>query len=82
MHVSNIDEFITVVSELGFEVDSSFDSLQKYTDVSITGYGIYRTISFPVLVSSQDLSPADKYLCYHVIRLLQDISNICKKRSV
>lgn len=82
MRVSNLDEFITFVSELGFEVESSFDSFQNCTDVFITGYGISRMISFSVLRSSQDLSPAEKYLCYNVSCLLQDISIIAKKRGV
>lgn len=84
MRVSNLDEFIAFVSDLGFEVESSFDASQSYTDIFITGYGVSRMISFPVLRSSQDLSPADKYLCYEVSCLLQDISIIAKNwlRSV
>ena len=81
MRVSNLDEFISFVADLGFEVESSFDSTQSCTDIFITGHGISRMISFPVLSSSQDLSPADKYLCYEVACLLQDISIISKKRS-
>lgn len=84
MRVSNLDEFIAFVSDLGFEVESSFDAFENCTDIFITGYGVSRMISFPVLSSSQDLSPADRYLCYHVGCLLQNISIIAKNwlRSV
>ena len=82
MRVSNLDEFIAFVTELGFEVESSFDAFQNCADIFITGHGISRMISFSILRSSQDLSPADKYLCYEVSCLLQDISDIAKKRSV
>lgn len=82
MRVSNLDEFIAFVADLGFEVESSFDAFQNCTDIFITGYGISHTISFSILRSSQDLSPADRYLCYEVGCLLRDISLIAKIMSV
>lgn len=82
MRVSNLDEFIAFVADLGFEVESSFDAFQNCTDIFITGYGISHVISFPVLRSSQDLSPADRYLSYEVSCLLRDISLISKIMSV
>ena len=82
MHVSNLDEFIAFVADLGFEVETFSRRFSGYTDIFITGYGISHMISFPVLRSSQDLSPADRYLCYEVSCLLRDISLIAKIMSV